>query len=121
MGGQQSTTDTFNGFTHGILGLVGAGEVYDPLGDLRSKLATANSNLQQVTNSQSLLFATEEGTVNKDIWKYIMTNNAKTTQYINANNEVALDNIEQTDIVLAIIWITVFIIVIYLISLPVPV
>ena len=50
MGNQNSGTDLAGGLAHGMLGLVGAGSAYDPLGKLKSSLASANTALLQTQN-----------------------------------------------------------------------
>ena len=60
----QKASDFFGGFVHGILGLFGAGSLVDPLGDAKSKLATA----QQTVNSQTaaLSIASAQGSIKLD-------------------------------------------------------
>jgi hypothetical protein len=61
----QKASDFMGGFLHGILGLFGGGSLVDPLGDAKTKLATA----QQTVNSQTaaLSLAAAEGTVKLEV------------------------------------------------------
>ena len=110
-----NATDLFSGLGHGLLGLVGLGSVYDPLGDLRSTLSSKITDFNNITADYSYK-AQKEQHANL-IWfeQFMQTEGAVARKQLESTSQMIWDTIETEKLFIIFLYILVFIIVIYLI------
>ena len=111
---QDTGSDLAGGFLHGMLGLVGAGSAYDPLGKLKSSLAGATNALQQAQNvgAYKTFIAIE------DYQKYKEELDGATGKIMQEQmqyfNNLAIDKIEDVNVFLILLSVLVIIIIFFL-------
>jgi hypothetical protein len=111
---QMNVSDVFAGLGHGLLSLVGFGEAFDPLGDLRSELSTAKDTLQTTVNTSALQLATSQSDLNKDLWTDIQTKSGGIQDSIKLYSTMTFNQIKQTNLFLSFIGISVIIIIFFM-------
>ena len=107
--------DFLTGLGHGALALIGFGEAYDPLSDLRSDLSDAQTTLQDTVNIALIGSLKTQNQLNQDFYAWITTNNSVIQQSMKYYNTMVTNNLGQQSTFLSLMIILVFIIVIYLI------
>ena len=114
MSGQGQEIDFLTGLGHGALALIGFGEAWDPLSDLRSDLSQAQSSLQETVNIGLLSSLKTQNTINRDFYQWITTNNSVIQDSINYYNTLVTNNLGQQSTFLSLTILLVFFIVFYL-------
>jgi hypothetical protein len=109
-----SASDIGKGLGHGLLGLVGAGDAYDPLGDLRSSLSTATSALQNAQNLGPYLYATND--LNFEKWKTKMDQGQANIieEQMKYFNNLANNQLEDINYFLVLLFLLIIIIIFFL-------
>ena len=110
----QTAVDFFSSLGHGALALIGFGEAWDPLSDLRSDLSQAQSSLQDTVNIGLLASLKTQNTVNQDFYQWITTNNSVIQETMNYYNTLVTNNLGQQSTFLSLTILLVFFIVFYL-------
>ena len=110
----QPSIDFLSGLGHGALALIGFGEAWDPLSDLRSDLSQAQSTLQDSINTSLISSLKIQNTVNQDFYEWITTNNSIIQETMNYYNTLVTNNIGTQSTFLSFTILLVFFIVIYL-------
>ncbi len=114
MSNQQDAINVFKGLGHGTLALLGLGEAWDPLSDLRSDLSEAQSTLQDTLNIGMISAFKTQNQVNQDFYDWITTNNSVIQETMKYYNTLVTNNLGQQSTFLSLTVLLVFIIVIYL-------
>jgi hypothetical protein len=107
--------DIIKGAGHGVIALLGVGELYNPLGDLRSELSTANSNLQNLKNTSTFQILDGQSKVENDLFKYIQTNNSTISKTMEMYNEMSMDGIQQENLFISVLSMLVIIIIFFMV------
>ena len=108
-------SDFFGGLAHGALALFGLGEVYDPLGKLRGEIADANASIQETKNVgayDSIQTLSDEAKKQYNLFK---SSQALTIEKAKFLNNLAMDDIAETNLFLTLLSVLVLVIIIYLI------
>ena len=107
-------TDFLGGIAHASLGLLGIGSVYNPLGDLKSKLSTMKSNLQEVKN-MGAYNSEKEGADNSIIMvSLIKTNDEAINETMDYFHTLSMDNTAETNYFLILLSVLVIIIIFFM-------
>lgn len=106
--------DFFAGLTHGMLSLVGAGDLYDPLGDLNSSLAAANSALQQAKDTGAYKVLEWNETVQEGMIKFMEGQGKVIDKQMEYFNKVTLDKLQDVNVFMVLLSLMVIIIVFFL-------
>ena len=106
--------DFFNGFTHGFLSLLGAGQAYDQLGDLQSSLGEAASRMRSTIDIGSYSSMKQQEGLNKDFWNYIQTNNDTIQESIDLYNKLATNGIQKQNLFTTLLLMIVLIIIFFM-------
>ena len=114
--GAQGSSDFFGGLGHGFAAILGLGSEFDPMSDLRSQLATANSNLQAIQNVGAYNGLKEDIKINTEFQEMMMDENKLMTESSQYYNNVALDNIKQTDLFLTLLALLVIVVVFFMLA-----
>ena len=114
MSNQQDAINVFKGLGHGTLALLGLGEAWDPLSDVRSELSEAQSTLQDTLNIGMISAFKTQNQVNQSFYEWIITNNSVIQETMKYYNTLVTNNLGQQSTFLSLTVLLVFIIVIYL-------
>ena len=106
--------DIFGGLGHGVLGLFGLGQLFDPLNDLRSKLASAESNMQNIINLNNMAVMQNEIKVDSDLYRYIQTNNAEIQEAMQNYNQLTMDDIKKENLFISILSALILIVIFFM-------
>ena len=107
-------TDFAGGLTHGLLGLIGAGQAYDPLGDLRGALANANTELQNAQTLGAFRCGVQQDVWDKALMKYTQGNTNILNEQQKFFNDLANDKLEEVNVFLIMLTLLVIIIIFFL-------
>jgi len=108
-------TELITGLGHGVLGLVGFGSVYDPLGDLRSELSSKVSEFNSITAEYSYKTAVAQLKQMEALQELMRTNGAVARLQLQVTSQMIWDTIETENLFIMFLYILIFIIVLYLI------
>ena len=105
------SNNALNGLGHGLLGLIGLGSVYDPLGDLRSQLASCTAEFNSMTaeySYQAALLGHKEL-----IWfeQLMKDEGAKARSHAQLVNQMIWDTLATENLFILMIYVLVFIVV----------
>jgi hypothetical protein len=89
-------TNFIQGAINGYLGLFGAGEFMDPLGDANKDYNEAKQNMQEMINTNSLLISQATQSEIKDLYEFISENNEKIQTQINLSNQI-VNNLDKKE------------------------
>ena len=104
----------FSGLTHGMLGLVGAGEAFDPLGDLRSTLSNAKSALQDAQNLGAFTYDKAQKEWDQAITQYMAGNNNIIEEQMQYYNMLTNDKLQEVNVFMILLSLLVIIIIFFL-------
>ena len=93
----------FQGAGHGALSLIGQGKHYDPLGDKRSELSAARTNMQTTINSYSAAVLAGQIKTDSDIAKEMETQRETIEEQMKAYNDLISDDIVKENLFISII------------------
>lgn len=108
--------DFFSGIGHGLLSLVGAGKLYDPIGDLRGKLANAVAQQNSMVASEALAGLQVEQTELQDLYQLMQANQDKMKKMNEVNNALLWNSVEETNMFITFLGMSVLVIVFFMIS-----
>jgi len=106
--------DTVKGVATGLLGLLGIGQVYDPLGDLRAEL---NSKIQEFNSmtSEYAYRANCQNAENSNLLLQLRTADLTLVkQSLASNNQMLWDSLETENLFIMFLYALIFIIILYL-------
>jgi len=109
----QKASDFFGGFAHGILGLFGAGSLVDPLGDAKSKLATAQQTVNSQTAAFSIAAAQKQAALDQDIMEMITTQHNQMVLYTQGATSALWDAIETENLFITIFSILLLVLIFF--------
>ena len=109
-----SFADSMGGLGHGLAGLVGVGSLYDPLGDLKGELASANTQMQQTLNAGTITALQSSGTAQTDLLDLIKSVEGLMAQSTQANTTLIHQDIGVENLFIACIAAAVVIIVFFM-------
>ena len=102
------------GLGHGLASLVGLGEAYDPLQDLRSKLADVNQQLQNTVNNGALIGLETADEALRDLFQMIQMGETTMNRIIQYNTLLLTDDIAKENVFTSVLGATVVIIVFFM-------
>jgi len=106
-------TDFFNGMANGFLSLVGAGSLYDKMGDASSKLNQIKEKTTNLTSTNSLLFAQD---VNEGMETLLKLNNL-TSRYqsdmVKSTKQFVDDSLKKENLFILFCYLLLFILVFF--------
>lgn len=114
--GLNQFSDAIGGFDHGVLNMVGLGFLVDPIAPLQDAISKAQSQLQNVYNTNGLAFAKNQAEINQVMQEVMSTNKQILEEMMQINQEITNENLGKIDITLASIGILVLIMVIYVLG-----
>jgi len=103
----------FSGAANGFLSLFGAGSVYDPLGEERSKVNSIKDKISDLTTFSSLKSSKN---ITIDISNLIKLTNASekyTKELINQTNTFVNDSLQKENYFISFIYILVFVLIFF--------
>jgi hypothetical protein len=108
-------SDFMSGLASGLLGGLGFGFAYDPVGDKRGELATLTSNFNTISAELSLNAQLKQFEVGEDLERLVKASKNQTKMQMDLMNVLIWNAFENTNLILVFIYILVFVIIIYLI------
>jgi len=113
-----STNDSFSNFIegagHGFLALFGAGAVYDPMGDKRSDLSQAKSDMQTTINNMTLEAIKVQASLDEDFYNFMKVQQDTINDQNALTDAQIWDAIKQENMFLVLISVLVIIIVFFM-------
>lgn len=103
------------GLWHGVLGLFGAGSLYDPAAGANKDLTDAKNKFQNTITSGMIALAQENQTVDIDIIKDFHQNIFLVQDQAQLANQVILDRLQDTNTFVLILGLITIIVIFYLI------
>jgi hypothetical protein len=105
-----------SGLLNGILSLFGAGSLYDPLGDERSKVNDIKDKISNLTTLSTLKHAKNVDTALSNMIKLINITDTSTKNIINQTNTFVNDSLQKENYFISFIYILVFILIFFFLS-----
>lgn len=102
------------GIGHGILSLVGMGKLYDPIGDLRSQMATSNATLNAMVQTKTLQAVQGLSQDVKELYTLLGTKETEMQTYIQYNNQLLWEQMKEENLFISILAASVIIIIIFM-------
>ena len=96
------------------MSLAGAGQYVDPLGKLKSDLASSIQTMNQMTATNSAAFAKESTAAMISLNKLVETNSTFIKQYVDYNNELLWNSEKEQNIFIGTIAAVVIIIIFFM-------
>lgn len=106
--------NTATGLGHGSLALLGIGQAYDPLADLRSELASANAKTQSIYNNTSLAFMKEDNEEWVQLNDYLNTHNSEVNETMDYYNTLTYESAQKTNLFMTILALMVLVIIFFM-------
>ena len=103
------------GIAHGILGVLGLGSTYDPLGDARGKLSSKIQEFNNMNAQMSLVAAQEEDKTIKQLYQTLNAKSVATSKQLEDTTNLIWNSLEDTNLFIIFIYILVFVIVFYIV------
>lgn len=110
-----SNVDLWKGIAHGSLALLGIGNLYDPVGDLRGELATATRKVDNMVQNETIAALKSQQTEIAALYNFMSTKNEYLQGVIDNNNTLIWDTIQQENLFLTVISLSVIIIILFMI------
>lgn len=103
-----------NGLGHGSLALLGIGEAYDPLSELRKELAKANAKTQSIYDNTSLAFMKADNEEWVNLNDYLNTNNSTIQETMDYYNTLTYDSIQKTNLFMVILALLILVVIFFM-------
>lgn len=106
--------DVMGGLAHGMLGLIGMGDAYNPMGDLSGELQTSISDMNNMVANNTILAL---NAISDDMQNFHELMEVKTKNVVAAQqvtNTQLFDSLQIENIFLIVLAVTVIIIVFFL-------
>jgi len=105
----------FSGMTHGFAGLLGLGQMYDPLGDLSSQLSSKIAEFNSITAQYSLASAVAITNRISTFEQYMNTQGAVARKQVQVTTDMLAQSLENDNLFIIYLYVLIFIVIIYLI------
>lgn len=102
------------GLGHGSLALLGIGQVYDPLANLRQELAKANQKTQSIYNNTLMSFIQADNDEWVKLNDYLNTNNSTIQETMDYYNTLTFQSIQKTNLFMAILALMVLVVIFFM-------
>ena len=102
-----------SGFVTGLLGLVGAGQLYDPLNNLRGQVAQAKDGLQQIKNIENYIALKTETDNSKKLLDVLQGQRTTIDEHIKFYNDLAMNDINKLSMFVTILSLMVIVLVFF--------
>jgi hypothetical protein len=102
-----------SGFVTGVLGLVGAGKLYDPLNDLRGQVSQARDRLQQLQNTENYIALVQETKNAGEMLKLLQSQRVTIDEHIEFYNNLALNDINKLSMFTTLLSLMVIVLVFF--------
>ena len=106
--------DVMKGLSSGLLSLVGAGELYDPMGELRGEVSSATQSLNAMANTHSLVAIETLAEGAQDMYRLMGAKNIEIQTVAQNNNSLILNNMQEENLFLAVLAAAVLIIIFFM-------
>ncbi len=106
-------SDAGKGVANGLLGLVGLGDVYDPIGDQRAKLADINAKtraMMDIGTLQSLQVGTE---ISKQLFIDLKYRSRQMESFVKYNDGLIWQELARENLFITILFVVLLIVVFY--------
>lgn len=103
----------FQGLGHGLLGLVGMGEFFDPLGGEKAELQKSMQTLQTHFRNGTMQALTGINTNIKELFTLTESNKDVIERIMNFYNEKIYGNLQETNMFVATLYMLVIIIIFF--------
>ena len=103
----------FSGTANGFLSLFGAGTLYDPLGNARSKVSSIKDKISDLTTLSSLKSSQNITQDISNLIKLINASEKSTKEFINQTNTFVNDSLQKENYFISFIYILVFILIFF--------
>jgi hypothetical protein len=108
-------TELFQGLGHGLLGLLGLGEVYDPLGKLKGELSSAKDGITDIINAGTLSTLNAQVKYNETLVDYINEKDVVIQETMQYYNTLASNTTQEQNYFIAFSIILIFILTFFMI------
>lgn len=108
-------TDFWNGIGHGFLGLAGFGSVYDPLGDLRSDLASKTQEFNNISADYAYKGILKNLDLINALDNVMNGNGAVAKKQLQLTSDLIWESLETENLFIIFLYVLVFIVIFYLI------
>ena len=106
-------TDFFNGALNGLLSMVGAGSVYDKMGDASSKLNQIKEDTTNLTSTNSLLFAEDVNTGMETLLQLNQLTSRYQSDMVNSTKQFVDDSLKKENLFILFCYLLLFILVFF--------
>lgn len=102
------------GIAHGLAGLFGLGNLYDPMGELRGELSSSVAKLNNMTASESIAAVEGISSEIKTMYNTLELDKTVSDTMNKLNNDLIWNSIKQENLFLGVLSSVIIIIVFYL-------
>lgn len=106
--------DVMSGAGHGMLSLLGLGQLYDPIGDLRSKLSSSIQRQSQMVSAESLAVASATNETIKNMYVFQGLMRDRLQKSIDLNQSMVWNSLQQENFFISVLSVLVIIIIFFM-------
>ena len=106
--------DIMKGLAHGGASLLGLGSLYDPMAKLRGQLAQDVTQMNNMVANESLESVQVLSKNVKNLYRFMGTQQNTMKAQIKLNNEMVWDSLNETNLFIAVMMISIIIIIFYI-------